>query len=211
MKDLRLVGRLITCLALIMLAAMQPVSLNAADGDCSCQPAGLLMSNVQICISNTTYTVDIYGCRQVSGADLLPALCTSSGQQNQYTTITKVCFVGTKPSPIDPRAVFNALLCLMDPCENPGFFGANVPMTTGALYCWTVMTPKCVRVNDTDGCIYKCGDGCCRIARRFERQSNEDCLKTGEWYCDIASTNCTSPCTHEIECPRPVNCCTPTP
>ena len=142
----------------------------------------------------------------------LDAICRLSGLQDQYTTITKVCFVGAKPTPIDPRAVFNAILWAMDPCLNPGLFGASVPIPIGSIYCWTVMTPKCVFVNQGTGCITKCGDGCCRLARRWKRQADGSCILDekapgilAEWSCDIPTTNCISSCT-VLDCPLPEPC-----
>lgn len=194
-----------TCIAALLLAC-STVPMRADVDDCTCTIDSLISDNLAICIAGTNYVVDVYGCRRVGFApNYLAEICPGSFLQNQYTTITRVCFVGTKPLPIDPQATFNAILCAWDPCVTPGIMGAIVPPLAGARYCWTTFFPKCVNVDNGTGCIYKCGDGCCIMARRFERQVDGSCRETLRKICDVATTTCVSPCI-EIECPEPVCC-----
>ena len=190
--------------SVLMIGAFSALEAQTRDYDCTCPTEALGVDNVPICIGGVNYVVEVTRCQEF-GAPLLDAICLPSGFQDQYTTITKVCFVGAKPTPIDPRAVFNAILWAMDPCLNPGLFGASVPLPVGSIYCWTVMTPKCVFVNQGTGCITKCGDGCCRLARRWIRKADGSCQLDNTWSCDIPTTNCISSCT-VLACPIPEQC-----
>ena len=194
-----------SCIAALLLAC-STVPMRADVDDCTCTIDSLISDNLTICIGGTNYVVDVYGCRRVGlPPTYLPQICPTSLLQNQYTTITKVCFVGARPIPIDPRATFNAILCEWDPCKTPGIMGAIVPPVPGDRYCWTTFFPKCVGVDNLTGCIHKCGDGCCILSRRFERQLDGSCLKTRTWVCDVPNTSCISPCT-VIDCPEPTCC-----
>lgn len=193
------------CIAALLLAS-SIVPIRADVNDCTCTIDSVISNDLTICIDGTNYVVDVYGCRRVGlPPTYLAQICFGSLLQDQYTTITKVCFVGARPLPIDPSATFSAILCEWDPCKTSGIMGAIVPNAVGARYCWTTLFPKCVGVDNFTGCINKCGDGCCILSRRFERQPDGGCLKTRSWVCDIASTSCISPCT-EIACPEPTCC-----
>jgi hypothetical protein len=200
-------GRLIIVhLLLLVIGFSEPTVIKAQTTTCACQPVGQLPSNFQICIGGSYYTVSLFGCISTPPlGELLPAICAGSGQQNQYTTITKVCFKDSMPVPLDPQKVFEAILYLMNPCTNAGFFGANVPEEIGSLYCWTVMIPRCVFVDPVSKCITSCGTSCCRLARRFERAANGDCIVSGTWSCPIMGA-CESPCQQINECPLPKLC-----
>jgi len=200
-------GRYIfACIAALLLAC-STVPMRADVDDCTCNADSLLKGSLSICISGTTYAVDVFGCKRVLNVyPWLPALCTGSGGQNQITTITRVCFVGTKPTPIDASATFQAILCALDPCKTPGVMGALVPPVVGSIYCWTVLFPKCIEVNNATGCIYKCGDGCCITSRRWTRGAGGACTLTAAWSCDYAPLECNSPCI-EVDCPSPYGSC----
>jgi hypothetical protein len=197
---------LFACLLLQTISFAEPIALKAQDTTCACQQVGELPSNFQICIGGSYYTVNLFGCISTPPpGQLLPAICPGSGQQNQYTTITKVCFKDSMPVPLDPQKVFEAILYLMNPCTNAGFFGANVPAEIGSLYCWTVMTPRCVFVDTVSKCISSCGTSCCRLARRFQRMADGKCEVSGTWSCPIMGT-CESPCQRIEGCPQPNIC-----
>ncbi len=176
-----------------------------AQNSCVCQPADTLLASLSICIGGTAYNVGVVGCTE---SGILERDCENSGQQNQKTSITQVCFIGNKPAVIDAQQVFGAILCELNPCKNPGIMGANVGLTIGDLYCWTIKTPMCVRVNQTTGCIDRCGiGGCCRIAFQWRRMASGDCELTNTWYCDDENVTCSiPPCTQVITCPTPTCC-----
>lgn len=201
------VGKYIfACIAALLLAC-STVPMRADVDDCTCNADSLLKGSLSICISGTTYAVDVYGCKRVLNVyPWLPEICATSGRQNQYTTITRVCFVGTKPTPINASATFQAILCALDPCKTPGVMGAFVPPVAGSIYCWTVFFPKCVEVNNATGCIYKCSDGCCIVSRRWKREDDGTCTRTGVWVCPNNSTECNSPC-EQVTCPDPYGTC----
>jgi hypothetical protein len=194
-----------TCILACSMGVSIPVR---ADVDnCQCDTEILLSDDLPICIGDVNYIVDVYGCKLVGFApDYLPPICNPPDlRQDQYTTVTRVCFVGVKPLPINAKATLDAILCAWNPCVSPGVMGAFVPQTPGSRYCWTTLFPKCVQVNNATGCISKCGDGCCILARQWTRMSDGSCMLTGSWACDLPSTSCINTCI-EIECPTPVCC-----
>jgi len=192
------------CVASLFLLC-STVPMQADINNCNC--VGDSLANVTICIGGTNYVVKIYGCNIISTTPpYLAEVCAGSGRQDQYTMITRVCFVGVRPIPIDPQATFSALLCKLDPCKSPGILGASLPGIINSVYCWTMSFPKCVGVDNTTGCIEKCGDGCCRIARRWTRNLLGQCVPDGTWNCDINPTTCVSPC-YQIDCPNLDDCC----
>lgn len=199
------VGKYIfACIAALLLAC-STVPMRADVTDCTCNADSLISDNLAICIDGTNYVVDVYGCRRVAySAPWIAAVCLGTGGQNQVTNITRVCFVGAKPVPIDPVATFGAILCALDPCKTPGIMGAIVPPTSGSVYCWTVIFPKCLSVDNVLGCIYKCGDGCCRVARRWSRGLTGSCDIDFEIPCHTPTT-CPGACL-QIECPRSTCC-----
>jgi len=189
--------------ALLLMFAFVP--MRADVDDCSCDTEIKVMANLAICIGGTNYVVDVYGCKRVGVAPTyLPAVC-GPFLQNQYTNITKVCFVGVRPIPINPAATFSAILCAWDPCRTPGIMGATVGIVPNSVYCWTIFYPKCVGVDNTTGCIVKCGDGCCIIARQWTRQFDGTCLLTRSDKCTVATTVCNDPCV-QLDCVDPVCC-----
>ena len=194
-----------SCIAALLFAC-STVPTRADVDDCTCTTDSLIADNLAICIGGTNYVVDVYGCMRIDiSAPYMTALCTGSGQQNQYSTITKICFVGAKPLPIDPAATFGAVLCALDPCLTPGVGGAWVPPVAGSLYCWSVLLPRCVQVNNATGCIIKCNDGCCIVARQWRRGADGGCTRTGYWQCTTEPTNCVSPCV-TVDCVDPACC-----
>lgn len=199
-------GRYIfACIAALLLAC-STVPMRADVSDCTCDADSLIADNLAICIGGTNYVVDVYGCMRIDNSyPFLAQLCSTSGDQNQYSTITRICFVGSKPLPIDPATTFSAVLCALDPCKTPGVSGAWVPPVAGSIYCWTVLLPRCVQVNNATGCILKCGDGCCLVARQWTRGADGSCTRTGIWKCSSNPTNCVSPCV-TVDCVDP-ECC----
>ena len=196
---------------MLFLSLAEQVQAQSQNDPCNCVNPQF-MFNLDICIDNTQYTVATYGCKTVPPiGQLLAQICLGSDQQNQYTTITKLCFVGNKPATINAKSVFDALLCRMDPCKFPGNFGAQVGPNPGDIYCWTVVTPNCVRVVNSTGCIERCGDGCCVLASRWKRQADGSCtldvksaIQGGgpaNWYCGKPSTNC-----EQIQSCQPIDC-----
>lgn len=174
---------------------------------CECTPG--VIDSIVICIDSTSYQVQLLGCMKLPGVfpDTLPSLCDSAVAQDRYTTITGVCFGSSRPAVIDAETVFKAVLCALDPCSNPGILGVNVP--PGFVYCWTIITPRCVIVNDLLGCIYRCGTGCCISETRWFRTAEGDCSMLATWNCSVDPQNCTGPsgCS-PIGCPvRDSSCC----
>lgn len=201
------VGRYIFACIAALLLAYSTVPMRADVSDCTCDADSLIADNLSICIGGINYVVDVYGCMRIDNSyPFLAQLCSPSGDQNQYSTITRICFVGSKPLPIDPAATFGAVICALDPCKTPGVSGAWVPPVAGSIYCWTVLLPRCVQVNNATGCINKCGDGCCLIARRWARGDDGSCTLTGFWRCFSNPTNCVSPCV-EVDCIEQLECC----
>jgi len=190
------------CVASLLLLC-STVSMRADVNDCTCNVDSTLATNLTICIGGTNYVVDIFGCKR-DAPPLLAPIC-AAGSINQYTTITKVCFVGVRPIPIDPAATLSAILCELDPCKTPGILGATVGPTFLDVYCWAYFLPRCVRVDNLTGCIIKCGDGCCVVRRDFTRQADGSCLPTLFAQCTTAPTACISPCV-QIDCVEPVCC-----
>lgn len=183
------------------------IPVRADVDNCQCDTEILLSDDLPICIGGVNYIVDVYGCKRLRVAPgYLAAICGPEDLlQDQYATVTRVCYVGAKPMPINAKATFDAILCAWNPCVNPGIMGAFVPLAPDSRYCWTTLFPKCVQVNNATGCISKCGDGCCILARQWTRMSDGSCVLTGTWTCDLPSTSCINTCI-EIECPTPVCC-----
>lgn len=205
MQTLHVTRSVSTVLTLLFLL-VSFASMKADVNDCTCSEDSLLKGGLSICIDGTNYSVDVYGCKRVLNVyPYLDPLCEESERQNQITTITQVCFLGAKPVPIDPVATFEAILCELDPCKTPGVMGAFVPPVVGSIYCWTILLPKCLRVYNNTGCIVKCNDGCCIIARRWARQTGGVCVRTGIWRCETESSSCEDPC-EIINCVDP-RCC----
>ncbi len=183
-------------------SAVESPMTSACDCD---EPAS--MGQLTICIDGRDYEIEIFGCLTRPGiGQLLPGLC-SNLQMNQYTHITKVCFIDPPPSPLDVKLVFEAILCRFDPCKNPGYLGANVPLATGSIYCWSVIFPKCVSFNSTTNCIERCGDGCCIIETGWERAANGCCFVSDYNECDYSNSSCYEPCFLIESCPRRLECC----
>ena len=160
-----------------------------------------------ICIDNVTYNVTVYGCNTIrANTPLLAGICTGL-LQNQYTVITKICFNGTRPTTIDATKTFSAVLCSMSPTTADSAYTALLPADVGSVWCWTVMTPKCVEVNQATGCIERCGTKCCVYEMRWTRTSPTDVFyeKTGEC---VQSGQCSQAPCEEIACPNRTECCT---
>lgn len=174
---------------------------------CGCNPGNL--GSIVICVNDTSYQVQLRGCMKQPGIypDTLPSLCDSAFSQNLYTSITSVCFGSIRPAVLDAQKIFNAVVCALDPCLYPANFGINIPPNT--IYCWTVVTPKCVFINDALGCVYKCGTGCCITETRWFRDEEGDCRMRASWSCKVEPVNCAGPfgC-FQIDCPqRDTSCC----
>jgi len=158
-----------------------------------------------ICINNTNYVVDVYGCRknQPLPNTLLPPICSGSGYQNHYTSISKVCFPGSKPAVIVGSEVLDAVLCTMHPC--PGNqWGVSIGIIANDLFCWTIWMPKCWNV--TANCVERCGDECCIYAVRYKQ--NPPCAFDVLVECGD-ETECDQDCDDgREECPTTMpNCC----
>lgn len=199
-------GHILLGILLFIATASSGYSQTPAD-KCQCTPG--VIDSIVICIADTSYQVQLMGCMKLPGAypDTLPSLCDSAVSQDRYTTITGVCFGTSRPAVINADTVFKAILCALDPCRNPGILGINVP--PGFVYCWTIITPKCVVVNDSLGCIYRCGTGCCISETRWFRTEAGVCNMERSWNCEADPTNCTGPsgCS-PIACPaRDSACC----
>lgn len=192
-------------IATLLAILLQSVSLKA-DSPCDCSnPIALKTRN--ICIDNVTFNVTVYGCNSVrTSAPLLAGICSPSLAQNQYTVITKVCFNGTKPAIIDAQKTLSAVLCAMSPTTADSAYSGFLPPDVGSIWCWTVLTPKCVVVNQATGCIERCGTKCCLYEMRWTRTATGSTyIKTGE--CTLTGQCYQAPC-EEIECPNKNNCCT---
>jgi len=151
---------------------------------CDCEFPGIIKANLPICLGGVNYLVDVYGCEQNPGT-LFPEICLNSGLQNRRTTITKICFVGTPPASYSAQALIDAVVCTMNPCRPPYSWGVTMPPVPGTIYCWTIVTPTCVRIL-ANGCLERCGTGCCILAIQFKVDANpiNPCIVT-YWACNV--------------------------
>jgi|NOAtaT_7_FD_contig_123_62352_length_8769_multi_4_in_0_out_1_4 hypothetical protein len=191
--------------AMFFVILLQSVLLKA-DTPCDCAGPVALKTR-DVCIDNTTYNVTVYGCNTIrTSAPLLTGICNSTLAQNQYTVITKVCFNGTKPAIIDAQKTLSAVLCAMSPTSADSAYSGLLPPGVGSVWCWTVMTPKCVGINQATGCIERCGTKCCLYEMRWTRTATGyTYMKTGG--CTLGGECNQAPC-EEIECPNKNDCCT---
>ncbi len=204
----RCIGRwsspLVAIVIAILLQSANPVSVRAQDW-CAC-PNPVALKTLNICIDNVTYNVTVHGCNIIrTAAPLLAGICNNL-DQNQYTIITKVCFNGPKPLVIDARKTFSAILCAMSPATPDSAWGGFLPPVVGSIWCWAVMTPKCVEINQATGCIQSCGTTCCVFQMQWTRTATGAdylfrCTRVFDGICNQA------PC-EGIDCPDRLSCCT---
>ena len=80
------------------------IPVRADVDNCQCDTEILLSDDLSICIGGVNYIVDVYGCKRVGTApNYLPEICLGSQRQDQYTTVTRVCFVGPSRCQSTPR------------------------------------------------------------------------------------------------------------
>lgn len=193
-------------IAIVVAILLQSVSVQAQP--CTC-PTSVVLKTLNVCIDNATYNVTVYGCSEIEYAyPYMDEVCVGSGRQNQYTTITRVCFNGARPAVIDASKTFKAILCTMKPSGTDSSWNSGViPPALGSIWCWTVMTPKCVTINQATGCIFQCGTLCCRYAVRWMQTASGPVIER-EWkFCSDTGTECgQAPCV-SIDCPTREDCC----
>lgn len=199
-------------IAIIVAILLQSVSAQAqspgsGSSPCSCSNP-VELKTLDICIDSTTYNVTVYGCgSKRTSTPLLADPCDNGLLQNQYSNITKVCFNGPKPVIIDATKTFSAILCKMSPATvDSAWDNAVIPPTLGTVWCWSVMTPKCVTVNQATGCIERCGTKCCIFQMRWTQTINGIVYDQPFPPCVRGGTCNQYPC-QEIECPTRDLCC----
>lgn len=208
--------RLLTSLFLILTSTIASAQDNF--GPCACPNESVIAANLVICIGGVNCTINVFGCNQQAplGGPYLPKVCNvSPGTQNRVTTIKKICFTGDCILPALPpaqlaKAVYEAIECTMDVCGTDPWNNIT-PVTPGAIYCWTMLFPKCVTFTGSPLCIEACAPvRCCAVERRFEINNLGQCVPASAPFLPRYACSDPNECDTEcitVQCPEGPVCC----